>query len=145
LTAKNMSEHDGPAPGIEEQPASPHDPLSPLPDPPTSGGPAHIRHRDRRQRNIGWRSRDILRAAVLVMFVWLSFKLLWLANELVLVAFIGMLFGLAVSAGVDRLEKRRVPRGLGAAFIVISFFAAMYGLGALIAPTVSEQAGVLKQ
>jgi predicted PurR-regulated permease PerM len=79
------------------------------------------------------------------MFVWLSFKLLWLANELVLVAFIGMLFGLAVSAGVDRLEKRRVPRGLGAAFIVISFFAAMYGLGALIAPTVTEQAGVLKQ
>jgi predicted PurR-regulated permease PerM len=79
------------------------------------------------------------------MFVWLLFKLLWFANELVLVAFIGMLFGLAVSAGVDRLERRRIPRGLGAAFIVISFFAAMYGLGAMIAPTVSEQAGVLKQ
>lgn len=55
-----------------------------------------------------------------------------------------MLFGLAISAGVDRLEHRRVPRGVGAAFIVLSFFAALYGVGALMAPTISEQADVLK-
>lgn len=141
----SMSEEDGVAAGTEEQPTSPHDPLFPIADSSASGPPIPLRHRDRRRRNIGWRSRDILRAAVLVMFVWLMFKLLWFANELVLVAFIGMLFGLAVSAGVDRLEHRHIPRGLGAAFIVISFFAALYGLGAVIAPTISDQAGVLKQ
>jgi len=140
-----MSEEDGVATGTGESTASPHDPLSPIPDSTAAGPPGPPKHRDRRQRNIGWRSRDILRAAVLVMFVWLMFKLLWFANELVLVAFIGMLFGLAVSAGVDRLERRRIPRGLGAAFIVISFFAALYGLGAVIAPTISEQASVLKE
>jgi predicted PurR-regulated permease PerM len=140
----SMTEEDGIAAGTEDEPASPHDPLSPIQDSTTAGPPSAPKHRDRRQRNIGWRSRDILRAAVLVMFVWLVFKLLWFANELVLVAFIGMLFGLAVSAGVDRLERRRVPRGVGAAFIVLSFFAALYGVGALIAPTVSQQASVLK-
>lgn len=139
-----MTEEDGVAAGTEQKPASPHDPLSPIPDSTSAGPPAPPKHRDRRQRNIGWRSRDILRAAVLVMFVWLMFKLLWFANELVLVAFIGMLFGLAVSAGVDRLERRHVPRGVGAAFIVLSFFSALYGIGALMAPTISEQASVLK-
>jgi predicted PurR-regulated permease PerM len=139
-----MTEDDGIAADSEDEPASPHDPLSPIQDATSAGPPVPSRHRDRRRRNIGWRSRDILRAAVLVMFVWLVFKLLWFANELVLVAFIGMLFGLAVSAGVDRLERRRVPRGVGAAFIVLSFFAALYGVGALIAPTISQQASVLK-
>ncbi len=139
-----MTEEDGFAAGTEERPASPHDPLAPIPDSTASGPPSPPKHRDRRRRNIGWRSRDILRAAVLVIFVWLMFKLLWFANELVLVAFIGMLFGLAVSAGVDRLEQRHVPRGVGAAFIVISFFAALYGIGALMAPTIGEQASVLK-
>jgi predicted PurR-regulated permease PerM len=140
-----MSEHDGFAAGTEEKTTSPHDPLSPIPDSTPAGPPTPPKHRDRRRRNIGWRSRDILRATVLVMVVWLTFKLLWFANELVLVAFIGMLFGLAVSAGVDRLERRHVPRGVGAAFIVLSFFATLYGLGAVIAPTINEQAGVLKQ
>ena len=139
-----MTEEDGVGTGTEERPANPHDPLSPIPDSTAAGPPSAPKHRDRRKRNIGWRSRDILRAAVLVMAVWVMFKLVWFANELVLVAFIGMLFGLAVSAGVDRLERRRVPRGVGAAFIVISFFAALYGVGALMAPTISEQAGVLK-
>ncbi|HEU6449912.1 MAG TPA: AI-2E family transporter [Gemmatimonadaceae bacterium] len=140
-----MSEHDGVAAGTDEKTTSPHDPLSPIPDSTPAGPPTPPKHRDRRRRNIGWRSRDILRATVLVMVVWLTFKLLWFANELVLVAFIGMLFGLAVSAGVDRLERRHVPRGVGAAFIVLSFFATLYGLGAVIAPTISEQASVLKQ
>lgn len=140
-----MTEQDGVAAGTEEKGANPHDPLAPIPDSTPAGPPGPVKHRDRRRRNIGWRSRDVLRAAVLVMSVWVMFKLLWFANELVLVAFIGMLFGLAVSAGVDRLERRHVPRGVGAAFIVLSFFAVLYGMGALIAPTISSQASVLKQ
>lgn len=128
-------------------------PAPPAPPTVAQGQPGHAGppglpgpppHGERRHRGLGWRSRDILRASVLVMSVWVTFKLFWFANELVLVSFIGLLFGLAISAGVDRLEHRHVPRGVGAAFIVISFFAAIYGLGALIAPTISEQADVLK-
>ena len=131
--ATRTEEPEGGAAGVLGE--SPPAPVGP-PGPPPQG--------ERRRRTVGWRSRDIIRAATLVIAVWVLFKLLWFANDLVLVAFIGLLFGLAISAGVDRLEHRHVPRGAGAAFIVISFFAAMYGVGALMAPTISEQAGVLK-
>jgi predicted PurR-regulated permease PerM len=71
-------------------------------------------------------------------------KLLWFANQLVLVTFLGVLFGLAVEAGVDRLERFRIPRGVGAALIVIGFFGILVGVGALLTPTVREQSVVLK-
>ena len=79
-------------------------------------------HRERRHRLVGWRSRDVLRASTLVLAVYFGAKLLWIANPLLLTAFLGILFGLAVEAGVDRLERFRIPRGVGAALIVLSFF-----------------------
>ncbi|HKV50753.1 MAG TPA: AI-2E family transporter [Gemmatimonadaceae bacterium] len=91
-----------------------------------------------------WRSRDVLRVAAIVFGLYFVLRLLWFANALVLVAFLGVLFGLAISAGVDRLVRFHVPRAIGAATIVVAFFALLYGAGALIAPTVSDQLAVLK-
>lgn len=113
------------------------------PAPPASP-PATTPARERRKHEVGWRSRDILRAAALVAAVFVALRLLWFANQLVLVAFIGLLFGLAISAGVDRLERFRIPRGLGAAIVVLTFFALLYAIGALLAPTIAEQSDVLK-
>ncbi|HEX5179538.1 MAG TPA: AI-2E family transporter [Gemmatimonadaceae bacterium] len=95
-------------------------------------------------RGNAWKSRDVLRAAAIVFGLYFTLRLLWFANALVLVAFLGVLFGLAISAGVDQLARVRVPRALGAATIVLAFFAVLYGAGALIAPTVSDQLAVLK-
>ena len=91
-----------------------------------------------------WRSRDVLRVTAIVFGFYVVLQLLWFASALVLVSFLGVLFGLAISAGVDRLAVLRVPRAIGAAAIVATFFAFMYGAGAAIAPTVSEQLTVLK-
>ena len=99
---------------------------------------------ERRDRTVGWHSKDIARAAGLVIGLYLLLQLLWFAQQLVLVAFLGVLFGLAVEAGVDRLEKYKVPRGAGAAMIVLGFFALLFGVGAMIAPTIREQSGVLR-
>lgn len=99
---------------------------------------------ERRDRTVGWHSKDIARATGLVIGIYLLLQLLWFAHHLVLVAFLGVLFGLAVEAGVDRLEKYRVPRGAGAAVIVLGFFALLFGVGAMIAPTIREQSGVLR-
>src|SRR5690242_13558731 len=95
-------------------------------------------------RGNAWRSRDVLRAAAIVFGLYFALRLLWFANALILVAFLGVLFGLAIAAGVDRLARFRVPRAVGAATIVVAFFALLYGAGALIAPTVSDQLAVLK-
>ena len=78
------------------------------------------------------------------MAIYLAMQLLWFANPLVIAAFLGVLFGLAVEAGVDRLERFRIPRGIGAAMIVLGFFGLLVGVGAMMAPTLREQSTVLR-
>jgi predicted PurR-regulated permease PerM len=98
----------------------------------------------RRHRKVGWRSRDVVRAAALVMALYLLVRLIWFANALLLTAFLGVLFGLAVGAGVDRLQRVRVPRGIAAALIVLAFFGLLFGVGAWITPTLRRQSTELR-
>jgi len=95
-------------------------------------------------RAVGWHSKDVARAAALVMAMYLGLQLVWFANQLVLVTFLGVLFGLAVEAGVDKLERFKIRRGVGAALIVITFFALLTGVGAWITPTIREQSVELR-
>jgi len=95
---------------------------------------------DRRQRAAAWRSTDVLRTAALVIAMYLVLRLLWFANLLVFTAFLGVLFGLAVSSGVDRLARFGIRRGIAAPLIVFSFLALLVGVGAWVAPTLRGQA-----
>lgn len=99
---------------------------------------------EQRPRHVGWRSRDVVRAAALVMALYLILQLLWFAQQLVLVVFLGVLFGLAVTAGVDRLQRFRVPRGVGAPLIVFGFIGLLVGFGAWTAPTLRSQSKELR-
>jgi len=99
---------------------------------------------ERRRRVPGWQSRDILRGGALVAGLWIFLKLVWFAHPLILTVFLGVLFGLAVEGGVDRLQRFRIPRGVGAALIVAAFFAFLAGLGMWMAPTMREQARELR-
>jgi predicted PurR-regulated permease PerM len=107
--------------------------------------PTHGRRDVRHHRKVGWRSRDVVRAAGLVLAMYLALRLLWFANALFLVTFLGVLFAIAVSAGVDRLERLRIPRGMGAALIVLAFFGLLAGFGAWLAPTLRSQGTELRQ
>lgn len=102
-------------------------------------------HTDRRRRGVGWRSGDVVRAAALVMALYLLLRLLWFANELVFIVFLGALFGLAVARAVDYLARFRIPRGIGAALVVLSTLGALFGVGAWVAPTIREQGAVLRE
>ncbi|WP_025414995.1 AI-2E family transporter [Gemmatirosa kalamazoonensis] len=95
---------------------------------------------ERRARMVGWRSGDVLRATALVTSYLLALALLWVARDIALTAFLGVLFGLAVGAGAEQLTRLRIPRGIGAPLVVFGFLGALYGVGAAIAPTVREQA-----
>ena len=94
---------------------------------------------------MGWRSKDVLRTAALVMAMYIIARLMWFASQLVLTAFLGILFGLAVSSGVDRLGRFRIARGAGAAIVVIAFIGMLVGFGAWVAPTIRSQSVELRQ
>jgi predicted PurR-regulated permease PerM len=87
----------------------------------------------------GWRSPDILRAALIVAGVWLTLELLWVARSIFFLAFLGVLFGITLSAGVTWLKRRGVPRGVGAIVLVGLLLGSLTGLGALAAPRITEQ------
>lgn len=127
-------------------PTQAHDPLALPASPPK---PADRRapppvHSDRRSRHVGWRSRDVLRTAALVAAMWIGLKLVWLAHPLILVAFLGVLFGLAATAGVDRLARWKVPRGVGAALVVLGSVGLIVLFFAWSAPVIRTQSRELR-
>ena len=109
--------------------------------PPPSVGRGRVQH----HRTVGWRTRDIVRTAALVLAMYLLVRLIWFANALFLTVFLGALFGIAVSAGVDRLQRFRIPRGMGAALVVLAFFGLLTGFGAWVTPTLRAQGTELRQ
>lgn len=113
------------------------------PAPPQSMAPTQAAVH-RAEREAGWRSVDILRAAALVMGLYLALKLLWIAYPLLFAAFLGILFGLPVARGADFLERFRIPRGIGSALVVLGFLGILAGIGTWMAPTLREQTGQLR-
>jgi predicted PurR-regulated permease PerM len=101
--------------------------------------------RDRRPGAAAWRSTDVLRTAALVIAMYIVVRLLWFANPLVFTAFLGILFGLAVSSGVDRLARIGLRRGVAAPLIVVSFPALLVDVGAWVAPTLRGQSVELRR
>jgi len=93
----------------------------------------------------GWRSRDILKAAAIVAGVYLALQLLWVGRSVFLLGFLGGLLGLTMAAGVDRLQRLRIPRGLGAVLIVLAVVGTLTAIGFLIAPEIGRQMRVLRQ
>ncbi len=104
-----------------------------------------VTYGERRRRSMGWRTKDVLRTAALVIAMYVGVRMIWFASPLFLTAFLGILFGLAVSVGVDHLAHRRIPRGLGAALIVITFLGLLVGFGAWVAPTIRAQSIELRR
>jgi len=82
---------------------------------------------------------DAFRIATMVSGFFVALLLLWQIRTLVLTVFLGVLFALAVSAGADRLERWRVPRGIAAPLIVFTFVGLVAAFGGWIGPTVRQQ------
>ncbi|HEX6250441.1 MAG TPA: AI-2E family transporter [Gemmatimonadaceae bacterium] len=91
-----------------------------------------------------WQSRDALRVAAVIIGAWAGAQLVWATRALILTTFLGILFGIAVAAGTDRLERFRIRRGFGAPLIVLAFLALLGGFGTWIGPTVRDQSVELR-
>ncbi len=93
----------------------------------------------RKWRAPAWRNTDVLRTSALVIGMYVLLRLVWFAHPLLFAVFLGVLFGLAVGSGVDRLVPLGIPRGAAAGLIVFAFFALLVGFGAWVAPTLRGQ------
>ncbi len=94
---------------------------------------------------MGWRSLDVLRAVSVAIGVYFAFRAIWAASTVLLVVFLGILFGLALSTGVDRLAhvhlgRWHLPRAVSAALLVFGLFGSLGAIGAAMYPTLAEQA-----
>jgi predicted PurR-regulated permease PerM len=90
-------------------------------------------------------SRDMLRVGAILAGIYVALQLLWLARSILLVTFLAVLFGLCLSALVDYLARWRIPRGAGAALIVLLVLGCFAGIGALVAPRIGAQMGELQR
>lgn len=90
-------------------------------------------------RRPGWRTRDVARATIVALAVYAAARLIVSAHTLIFVAFLGVLMGLAVAAGAERLQRFGIPRALAAGTIVVAAVALLIGLGAWSGPTVRRQ------
>ncbi len=97
------------------------------------------------ERHPGWFTRDIARAAIVILLVAVGGFVIFRAHNLIFVAYIGMLLGIAISAGAARLRRFGIGQGLGAALIVAASVALLIGFGAWTGPTVRTQYRELKQ
>ncbi|MEK6611196.1 MAG: AI-2E family transporter [Gemmatimonadota bacterium] len=87
---------------------------------------------------------DLVRAALMVVFALVGLQLLWAARFLALTAFIGILFGLGATPGVDALERRGLRRGIGSPLIIFGTLALLLSISLWLAPTLVNQSQELR-
>ncbi|MBI5601565.1 MAG: AI-2E family transporter [Gemmatimonadetes bacterium] len=87
---------------------------------------------------------DLVRAALIIVFVLLGLQLLWAARILALTAFLGILFGLGAAPAVDALERRGFRRGVASPLVIFGVLGLILALGAWSAPTLITQSQELR-
>jgi len=85
------------------------------------------------------RPATAFRVTAIVFGVLIALQFLWIARSIFIIAFLGVLLGLAMARAVDSLERVRIPRGFGAVLVLILFVGAIAGVFALIGPSIRDQ------
>lgn len=82
---------------------------------------------------------DLVRAALIIVFVLLGLQLLWAARILALTAFLGVLFGLGAVPAVDALARRGFRRGVASPLVVFGVVGLVIAMAGWSAPTLITQ------
>jgi predicted PurR-regulated permease PerM len=94
----------------------------------------------------GWMSSDLLRAALLLVGVWVVMHGIWMLRPLVIIALLGILLGIALTPIVDWMHERlRFKRGIAAATVMLTIIGLFVLGGFLLAPAIREQAAELRE
>jgi predicted PurR-regulated permease PerM len=89
------------------------------------------------------RSSDALRVIGIVFGVLIALRFLWIAQSIFIVAFLGILLGLAMTRAVDHLERAKIRRGIGAPLVMVVLIGALAAIFAFIGPSIRDQTHLL--
>jgi len=84
-------------------------------------------------------SAAALRVTGIVFGVVIALRFLWIAHVIFIVAFLGMLLGLAIARAADGLERIHIRRAFGAPLVVLAAVGLFIGGGAILAPSLRQQ------
>lgn len=88
-------------------------------------------------------NRGLLRAVLLAFVLVVAYRFLAAVAAIILLLALGLLFAVALSAPVEALHRRKVPRPVALA-LILAIVLAILSLGAyLLFPTLAEQASQL--
>ena len=91
------------------------------------------------------KSSSALRVSAIFLGTIVALLFLWTTRSIFVTAFVALLFAVSIMPIVDRLQRFRIPRGIGAAIVVAAVLGVLGGAGALLAPVLQEQGGELRQ
>jgi predicted PurR-regulated permease PerM len=91
------------------------------------------------------RSSDAVRVIGIAAGALIALRFLWIAQSIFIVAFLGVLLGLAMTRAVDGLERVHIKRGIGAALVMVVFLGTLTAIFVLIGPSIREQTHVLSR
>jgi predicted PurR-regulated permease PerM len=84
-------------------------------------------------------SSAALKVAAVVFGLAVALRFLWIAHPVLIVAFLGILIGLALSRAADHLEKIRLPRALSVPLVLLIVIGILVASGIAMAPMVRDQ------
>jgi predicted PurR-regulated permease PerM len=91
------------------------------------------------------RSSTALRVAAIALGLYVALRFLWTAQSILIVAFLGVLLGLAMERAVDHLERIRIPRSAGAPIVLFAFLGILAGIFMFIGPSIRTQSRELSR
>lgn len=87
----------------------------------------------------------VARATLVVIALLTIAAGLWKGREVLFLVFLSVLFGAFLGVFVDRLERFRVPRIIGAPLVLLTLIGIFVGIGAIAWPTLETQFAVLAE
>lgn len=87
----------------------------------------------------------VAKATLVVIGLWALANLVWLARDVLFIAFFALLIASFLSIFVEPLHERGVSRAMAAPLVLVALVAVLAGLGVLAWPTLREQFQLIQE